>query len=97
MKITDIRIRKTFTEGNLKAIVSLTIDDCLAMHDVKIINGAGRTFVAMPSRQGEDGVYRDIIHPIGSQLRVEFEREILNAYENYLLLDSVMKETNLSA
>ena len=97
MQITNVTIRKTFTEGNLKAIVSLTIDDCLALHDVKIISGAGRTFVAMPSRQGEDGVYRDIVHPIGSQLRHEFETEILNAYENYLLIDSVMKETNLSA
>lgn len=97
MQITNVTIRKIFSEGNLKAIVSLTIDDCLALHDVKIISGAGRTFVAMPSRQGDDGVYRDIVHPIGSQLRHEFEAEILNAYENYLLIDSVMKETNLSA
>ena len=96
MNITNVTIRKTFSEGNLKAIVSLTIDDCLALHDVKIINGAGRTFVAMPSRQSDEGVYRDIVHPIGSQMRVEFEREILNAYENYLLLDGVMKGENLS-
>ena len=48
MKITDIRIRKTFTEGNLNAIVSLTIDDCLALHDVKIISGAGEPLWQCP-------------------------------------------------
>jgi len=97
MTVTNVTIRKTFSEGNLKAIVSITLDDSLALHDIKIISGADRTFVAMPSRQSDDGVYRDIVHPVGTKLRKEFETEILNAYENYMLLESVMKDTNIKA
>lgn len=40
MTISEIRIRKTFPEGNLKAIVSATLDNCLAIHEIKIIQGS---------------------------------------------------------
>ena len=96
MKITNTTIRKTFTEGNLKAIVSITIDDCLAVHDIKVIEGSGRTFVAMPSRKSEDDVYRDIVHPIGTETRNQFEREILTAYENYVMLSEIMNDKTVT-
>ncbi len=63
MKITDVKIRRTFADSSLKAIVSITIDDCFAVHDIRIIQGNGRLFAAMPSRKDDD-VYRDIVHPI---------------------------------
>lgn len=84
MKITDIRIRKLMEEGRLRAIVSITLDDYLAVHDIKVIQGPGRLFVAMPSRKEENGVYRDIAHPISSDGRRYFEEEILAAYESAL-------------
>ena len=64
MDISDIKIRKTITEGRLRAIVSITIEDTLAVHDIKIVQGDERLFVAMPSRKDESGVFRDIVHPI---------------------------------
>ena len=39
MKITDIRIRKTSTEGKMRAVVSVTFDDAFVVHDIKIIDG----------------------------------------------------------
>ena len=39
MQITDIKIRKFFEEGPMKAVVSVTFDDCLAVHDIKVIEG----------------------------------------------------------
>ena len=33
MKISDIKFRKSLESGNLKAIASLTIDGCIAVHD----------------------------------------------------------------
>ena len=51
MNITDIRIRRTYCENRLRALVSITIDHDLALHDIKIIQGADRLFVAMPSRR----------------------------------------------
>ena len=84
MKITDIRIRKLMDEGRLRAIVSVTIDDELAVHDVKVVQGPNRLFVAMPSRKEENGTYRDIVHPISQNARELFESSVLSAYQNAL-------------
>ena len=59
MRITKVRIRKTFTKGTLKAIVSITIDNSLAIHDIKVVQGTDRIFVAMPSRKDENKQNRD--------------------------------------
>ena len=88
MTISEIKIRKTFDEGNLKAIASVVLDDCFAVHDIKVIQGGGRLFVAMPSRKGADGAYRDIVHPMYADVRSRFEEEILGAYERYLAVES---------
>ena len=69
MNITDIRIRKTYSDNRLRALVSITVDYDLAVHDIKIIEGPERLFVAMPSRKDENGTFRDISHPITPQAR----------------------------
>ena len=51
MQITDIKIRRTYQDTRLRALVSLTIDGELAVHDIKVIEGPERLFVAMPSRR----------------------------------------------
>lgn len=84
MNITDIRIRKTYTENRLRALVSITIDYDLAVHDIKIIQGPQRLFVAMPSRKDENDTYRDIAHPITPQARKQLEDAVLGAYEQYM-------------
>ena len=90
MTISDIRIRKTFPEGKLKAIVSVTIDECLAIHDIKIIQSNDRIFAAMPSRKDENGIFRDIIHPIDPKTRGEMEEAIISAYERYVEIEKIM-------
>lgn len=82
MTITKVHIRRTFTEGRLKAVVSVTLDDCIAIHELKIIQGNDRLFVSMPSRMDVNGDYRDIIHPIGTGVRRAFEQVVLKAYES---------------
>ena len=84
MTITDIKIRKLIEEGRLRAIVSITIDNALAIHDIKVISGDDRLFVAMPSRKDENGIFRDIVHPIDGTSRVDIENQILDAYARYL-------------
>lgn len=84
MNITDIRIRKTFPDTRLKALVSVTIDHDLAVHDIKVIAGHERLFVAMPSRKDEQGVFRDIVHPITPEARAALETAILAAYDRHL-------------
>ncbi|MDD3192270.1 MAG: septation regulator SpoVG [Oscillospiraceae bacterium] len=84
MNITDIRIRRTYEEGKLKALVSVTIDQDLAVHDIKVIAGSERLFVAMPSRKDDNGVFRDIVHPITMEGRKTLEGMILEEYQKHL-------------
>lgn len=83
MKVTDIKIRKTFTDNSIKAIISITIDNCLAIHDIKVVKGNGRLFVAMPSRKDND-IYRDIVHPISTETRQKLENIIITAYISHI-------------
>ncbi len=84
MEISDIKIRKTMHDGRLRAVVSITIDNAIAIHDIKLVQGDDRMFVAMPSRREESGVFRDIIHPISSGVREKIEEQILEAYNDYI-------------
>ena len=82
MKITSVNIRKVEKdETNLRAFANITIDDSLAIKDLRIIDGNKGLFVAMPSRKNKEGVYRDIVHPINQEVRDMFEEEILKAYK----------------
>lgn len=81
MEITDIKVRKLFDDGPMKAIVSVTFDNELALHDVKVINARDRYFIVMPSRKNPDETYRDIVHPINTQFRARLEAGVLEAYK----------------
>ena len=81
MQITDIRIRKMEKESKMKAVVSVTFDDEFVLHDIKIIDGDKGLFIAMPSRKGTDGDYKDIAHPIRSNVREKLQEMILKKYE----------------
>lgn len=80
MDITGIKIRKLLDRGRLRGIVSVTFDDVFAVHDIKVVQGDRRLFVAMPSRRDENGEYRDIVHPITPEAREEIEEQILLAF-----------------
>lgn len=82
MKISDIRIRLVKKEENkLKGVASLTIDDCFAVHDIKIISGNQGLFIAMPSRKTPDGTFKDVVHPLDTATREEISNLILAEYE----------------
>ncbi len=85
MQITDIKIRKFFDDGPMKAIVSVTFDDALAVHDIKVIYARERYFIVMPSRKNPDGTYRDIVHPINAGFRAELENAVIDAYHVQLV------------
>lgn len=84
MQITDIKVRKLFDEGPMKAIVSVTFDSQLAVHDIKVINAHDKFFIVMPSRKNPDDTYRDIVHPINAQFRSILESAVIAAYEDAL-------------
>ncbi|MCR6545347.1 septation regulator SpoVG [Dehalobacterium formicoaceticum] len=84
MDVTDVRIRKTLSEGKMKAIVSVTIDDAFVIHDVKVVDGQNGLFVAMPSRKTPAGEFRDIAHPISQQARDIIQSKVLEKYQQVL-------------
>ena len=96
MNITDIIFRKTFDSGKLRAVVSITIDDCLAIHEIKIIQTA-HLFVAMPYRTDSYGISHDIVHPIGEAARHELESKIISAYKEYVAAHEHPKIENFTA
>ena len=84
MNITDVRIRKINDEGKMKAVVSITFDDELVVHDIKIIKGQNGLFIAMPSRKMGEGDFRDIAHPLLSETRNKIKDAIFAEYEKLL-------------
>ena len=82
MKITSVKVHKVEREGSrMKGIASVVVDDAIAIHDIRVIEGDNGLFIAMPSRKTPTGEYRDIAHPINQEVRTMFEKEILDEYE----------------
>lgn len=82
MNISDVRIRLSQREDSkMKAVASITIDDCFVVHDIKIIEGTESLFIAMPCRKTNDGEYKDIAHPLNTETRELLKKTILEAYE----------------
>ena len=81
MEITDVKIRKNFENQPLRAVMSITLDNCIAVHDVKIIYASDKYFVVMPSKKNQNGEYKDIVHPINAEFRSKLEEELIGAYK----------------
>jgi stage V sporulation protein G len=55
MKITEVRVNLVSNKDTrLKAFCSVTMDNEFVVRDIKVIEGAGGFFVAMPSRKMTD-------------------------------------------
>ena len=83
MKITDVRLRLK-DEEKLKAVASITIDECFVIHDLKVIDGKDGLFVSMPSKKNAEGAHKDIAHPIKTETRTELQQIVLDAYNKAL-------------
>ncbi|EAL09534.1 stage V sporulation protein G [Listeria monocytogenes str. 4b H7858] len=74
MQVTDVRLRRVETDGRMRAIASITLDEEFVVHDIRVIDGNNGLFVAMPSKRGVDGEFRDIAHPINSDTRAKIQK-----------------------
>ncbi len=91
MQITDVKVRKLFEGGPMRAVVSVTFDGQLAVHDIKVINARDKYFIVMPSRKNPDDTFRDIVHPINAQFRAMLEQTVIEAY--HAALENAPEET----
>ncbi len=85
MEITDIRIRQMSQDAKMKAVVSVTFDNCFVVHDIKIIEGQDKLFIAMPSRKTPDNEFKDIAHPINIEMRELLSERILEKYNSTMV------------
>ncbi len=81
MQITEVNVFPV-NEDRLKAYVSITIDNCFVVRDLKVIRGNNGLFVAMPSKKRKDGQCKDVAHPLNQETREMIERAVFDAYEN---------------
>lgn len=80
MQITDVKVFPV-DEDKLKAYVTVTLDNCFVVRDLKIIHGSSGLFIAMPAKRRKDGTYKDIAHPLNAETRDWMERLILAEYD----------------
>ena len=80
MKITEVKVFPV-NEERLKAYVTITIENCFVVRDLKIIKGNEGLFVAMPAKRRKDGSFKDIAHPLNSETRDRMEKTILEEFE----------------
>ena len=92
MQITDVRVRKITKEGKMKAVVSITLDDELVIHDIKVIERDEGLYIAMPSRRTADGEFRDVAHPINASTRNKIQELVLEKYEAALLEEEAFEK-----
>lgn len=85
MNISDVRIRIVKKDDSkLKAVASITIDECFVVHDIKVIEGSQGYFIAMPSRKTPEGEYKDVVHPLNTETREQIRTAILAEFETAL-------------
>ena len=80
MDITDVKVF-TVDEDKLRAYVTITLDGCFVVRDLKVISGNTGLFVAMPAKKRKDGTYKDIAHPLNAEMRDKMEKIVLAEYE----------------
>ena len=79
MEITEVKVYLV-DEEKLKAYITITLDDCFVVRDLKIISGTVGLFVAMPSKRRKDGTFKDVAHPLNQSTRAIMEKTVLDAY-----------------
>ena len=80
MNITDVKVF-IVDEEKLRAYVTITLDHCFVVRDLKVIQGIAGLFVAMPAKKRKDGTYKDVAHPLNAEMRGQLERRVLSEYE----------------
>lgn len=86
MKITEVKVYPVDEGGKLKAYATIVFDDCFIVRDLKVIEGEKGLFVSMPSRRKKDGTFRDIVHPLNTEMRTEVEATVIRAFTTSLAI-----------
>jgi stage V sporulation protein G len=81
MRITEIKVLTVDGDDKLKAYVTIKLDDCIVIRDMKVIKGTTGYFVAMPAKKMKDGTYRDLVHPLDKPTRQMLEDQVMGEFK----------------
>lgn len=87
MKITEVKVFPSQKNDRLKGYATIVFENCFIVRDLKIIEGNKGLFVSMPSRRRKDGVFRDIVHPLNSEMREMIEDSVIKEYNKVIQSD----------
>ena len=80
MEITEVRVYP-INEGLVRAYVTITLDSCLMIREIRVIKGVTGYFVSMPAKKQTDGTLRQIAYPTNAETRNMIQRVVLAEYE----------------
>ena len=89
LEITEIKVKPIQDGNKMKAVASVTFGNVFVVHDIKVIEGSTKLFVAMPSRKTPDGKFKDIAHPITSEMRTFLEDKIIEKYQEVISQETI--------
>jgi len=81
MRITKVKVTPISDGSKVRAYASITLDDAIAIKDVKIIQSNGKTFVSMPAKKRRDGTHHDLVFPINQDTRNLISSAIFAEYK----------------
>lgn len=94
MEITKVDVRRSEREGRrIRGYASVTIDNAVAIHDIRILDGDNGLFIAMPSHKIPSGEFKDYVHPINQEVRTMFEKAIFDEYNRVVEEESKEEES----
>ena len=80
MEITDVRVF-TVNDPRVRAYVSIVLDGCFMVNDLRVVEGKQGLFVSMPNRRRRNGDFKDIAHPLNQETRRWIEQRVLEEFE----------------
>ena len=87
MDITDIRIFKAYNRKPVVAYANIVLNGEFIIRGIALVEREnGHRFISMPARKlkNEERAYRDICHPLNSEVRKNLTDKIFGAYEEFI-------------
>lgn len=85
MKVTRVKIFEG--RGRILANMNITIDECLAIKGIKVVEGSQGRFISFPQTSYKDKhgntQYRDIVFPCTKEARAALDRVLMKKYEEW--------------
>lgn len=86
MEITNVKIFQAKKRGPVLAYANVILDNQFIIRGITLLEKGDKKFISMPSRRikGAERHYRDMAHPLNSDVREGLTDIVFDAYEEFL-------------